>query len=201
MSAFPDTPQSLIARIAARTTGENESDWVRFFEIYQPVIRKFAAFSGAKNDSEDVAQEILVKLVSVFQSGAYRPEKGRFRSYLASMIRREVINRWYKDQARLSDKHVSLDLSENPPIVTVPSETEAVLDMKWRLALRAAAQEHVLAHTALAARSKEIYRAYVMEEVPIEEVAARFGVSRNQVSQVKTRVERMVSDFERLLED
>ena len=47
MSAFPDTPVSLLARMAAARTGASEESWTRFFELYQPVIMKFAAFSCA----------------------------------------------------------------------------------------------------------------------------------------------------------
>ena len=61
--------------------------------------------------------------------------------------------------------------------------------------------EHVLTRTALAQRSKDVYRAYVLEERPIGEVAQAFGVSRNVVSQIKTRVDAMIADFETMLRD
>jgi predicted DNA-binding protein YlxM (UPF0122 family) len=59
----------------------------------------------------------------------------------------------------------------------------------------------VLTRTALAQRSKDVYRAYVLEEKPIGEVAKAFGVSRNVVSQTKTRVDAMIADFEAMLRD
>ena len=59
----------------------------------------------------------------------------------------------------------------------------------------------MLTRTALAQKSKDIYRAYVLEEKPIGEVAKAFGVSRNAVSQVKTRVEAMIADFESMFRD
>ena len=40
------------------------------------------------------------------------------------------------------------------------------------------------------------YRACVLEERPIEEVAAAFGIPRNSVSQIKTRVAKMVAAIE-----
>ena len=109
MSALPDTPVTLIARMAAQMTGEDEAGWVRFFDLYQPVIRHFAQAAGAKTDSEDVAQDVLVKLVEVFRRGTYTPDKGRFRAYLAAITRREVINRWQKAQVRAEGRHVPLD--------------------------------------------------------------------------------------------
>ena len=190
-----------MARMAASLTGESESSWVRFFTLYQPVIRRFAEYAGAKGDSEDVAQDVLVKLVSILREGRYHPEKGRFRSYLAAITRREVINRWHKAQARAADRIVSLDDADSPVEAVVPSETEAVLDAKWRLARHDAALEHVLTKTALAAKTKEIYRAYAVEGRPIDEVASAFGVPRNAVSQAKTRVERMAADYEEMLSD
>ena len=201
MSALPDTPVTMLARLAARVTGESESAWVRFFDLYQPVIRRFAEYAGAKGaDSEDIAQDVLVKLVQVFRSGRYNPYKGRFRSFLAAITRREVINRWHKSMVRAEDRLVSLDSdSVHEPEVAVSPAAYAALDVKWRLARHDAALEHVLTKTALSAKSKAIYRAYVLESRPIGEVSGMFGISRNAVSQVKTRVERMVADFEKML--
>ena len=197
MSALPDTPVTLIARMAAQVTGEDEAGWVRFFHLYQPVIRHFARAAGEKSDEEDVAQDVLLKLVDIFRTGAYTPEKGRFRAYLAAITRRVVINRWQKAQARAAGMHVPIDDVE----LAVPPEAAAMLDAKWRLAQRAAAIEHVLTRTALAQKSKAVYRAYVLKERPIGEVAKAFGVSRNVVSQVKTRVDAMIADFESMLRD
>lgn len=200
MSKIPDTPVTLIARMAAQATGEDEATWVKFFELYQPVIRHFAEFAGARSDTDDVVQDVMVKLVEVFRSGAYRPEKGRFRAFLATITRREVINRWQKAQVRAADRHVSLNRTTAQEIAVQP-EAAAMLDAKWRLAQHAAAVEHVLTRTALAQRSKDVYRAYVLEEKPIGEVAKAFGVSRNVVSQTKTRVDAMIADFEAMLRD
>ena len=199
MSAFPDTPVTLLARMAAARTGASEASWTRFFELYQPVIVKFAAFSGAGREAEDVAQDVFVKLVEVFRSSAYDPAHGTFRAYLATMIRHEVVNRWHKAAVRAEGHHVSIDNDEHPIELAAPSETAAILDARWHLARRQAAVEHVLTKTALSEKSKAIYRAYVLEERPIEEVAAAFGVPNNTVSQTKTRVARMIAAHEALL--
>ena len=71
-----------------------------------------------------------------------------------------------------------------------------VIDAKWRLSLHEAAVEHVLTKTALAQRSREVYRAYVLEERPIDEVATRFGVTKNHIGQIKLRVGRMIEALE-----
>ena len=81
------TGVSLLVRLAATCTGESAAGWKRFFEQYQPVIQKFAAFAGAGREAEDVTQDVFVKLVDVFRNGRYDPKRGSFRAYLATMIR------------------------------------------------------------------------------------------------------------------
>jgi hypothetical protein len=56
--------------------------------------------------------------------------------------------------------------------------------------------EHVLTKTLVTDLNKNLYRAYVLEERPIDEVVRLFGVTRNQVSQAKTRIGRMVDAIE-----
>ena len=76
------------------------------------------------------------------------------------------------------------------------SDAAAIVDVKWRLARRRAAVEWALTKTALSAQSKAVCRAYVIDERPIGEVAAEFNIPRNSVSQIKTRVERMIAAIE-----
>jgi len=200
MSAFPDTPVTMLARMAARVSCcRDESAWVRLFELYEPVIRRFAEQHGEKSDAEDVAQEIFLKLVRVIGGGSFKvgSDAPSFRSYLVTLIRRELVSRWRKVQARDAGRVVPLDDPESPVEIPVASEVEATLDIQWRLARRQAAVDHALTRTALSAQSRAIYRAYVLEEHPIDEVAERFGVPNNTVSQVKARVNRMIEAIER----
>ena len=36
MSAFPETPATLLVKLAAQVTGEDEANWVRFADLYVP---------------------------------------------------------------------------------------------------------------------------------------------------------------------
>jgi RNA polymerase sigma factor (sigma-70 family) len=197
MSVFPETPCTLLVKLAAQMTGRSdEFAWQRFFELYQPAIVKFAENQGAAADAEDIAQQILLKLVDVLRAGRYSDDAGHFRSYLATLIRREVIDFWRAANARGGMRMVSLDDEDVAVEPTVESETVAIIDVKWRLARHEAAVEHVLTRTMLPAKTKAIYRAYAVEEEPIKSVASRFGVSEDVVYQTKSRVARMVAAIE-----
>lgn len=197
VGTFPDTPATLLARIAVEATGQqtDESAWVRLFNLYAPAMRKFAEMQGTPAaESEDVVQDIFMRLVGILRKGRYRAEEGRFRCYLATLVRNELVSRWRRAQARVAC--VPLDGVPEDALPPLSPVAAALLDAKWRLARHEAAVEHALTKTALARQSREIYRAYALEGRPIDDVAAAFGVSRNTVAQVKTRVNRMVTSLE-----
>ena len=68
MSTFPETSVTLLRKIAVQVTGEREAAWVRFFGLYEPAIKRFAAYHDSSHDPDDVAQDIFLKLVNVVQA-------------------------------------------------------------------------------------------------------------------------------------
>ena len=199
MANFPDTPVSLLVRLASDRTGiRDEAGWTRLFELYAPAIKAFAEERGGEGESEDVVQEIFMRLAEVLREGRVKVggDAGKFRRYLATLVRNELVSRWRRRTARGEDVRVSFDDPGAGMEATVDSDAATIVDIKWRLARRKAAEEWVLTKTALSAQSKAVYRAYVLEERPIGEVAAEFGIPRNSVSQIKTRVERLIAAVE-----
>ena len=199
MANFPDTPVSLLVRLASDRTGiRDEAGWTRLFELYAPAIKAFAEERGGEGESEDVVQEIFMRLAEVLRAGRVKVggDAGKFRRYLATLVRNELVSRWRRRTARGEDVRVSFDDPGAGIEASVDSDAAMIVDVKWRLARRKAAVEWVLTKTALSAQSKAIYRAYVLEERPIGEVDAAFGIPRNSVSQIKTRVERLIAAIE-----
>ena len=192
MSAFPVTSLTLLQKIAVQVTGEREAAWVRFFGLYEPAIKRFVAWHDGTHDPDDVVQDIFMKLVNVVQSGGYNPDKGSFRAFLATMIRRHLVSLYRKDQARGAGMFVDIDDVEP----SVPADVAEQIDAKWRLARRQSAIEHVLTKTAISAQSRAIYRAYVEEEMSLDEVTAKFGVSKAAIYKIKSRVEQMAAIIE-----
>lgn len=194
MSAFPETSATLLAKLAAQVTGEDEANWVRFADLYVPAMRDFARSRG-DCDADDVVQEVLAGLVAVFRGNRFSPRagKGNFRAYLAKMIRNRLYMAYRRERSRGLGRMVEIDDAE----VSVPADSvTAGLDAEWAAARRRAAVEHVLTKTLVSDLNKNLYRAYVLEERPIDEVVRIFGVTRNQVSQAKTRIGRMVDAIE-----
>ena len=202
-SAFPVTSMTLIAKIQRLGPGQDSSEWVRFWDTYASAIRHFAAIRGGEANADDIVMQVLAKLVEVLRSGQYTPEKGRFLSYLAAMIANEVHMQHRKNLVRGEDRKLSLDVpiegGDGGDISTfgdqLPDpgpETPESIDEDWRKAVLKSAVDHVLTKTALSQRDREVYQAYAVEGQDIARVAAKFGISRNLVSQIKTRIDRRI---------
>ena len=194
MSLFPPTSLTLLQKLAVQVTGDSEASWVRFFNLYTPAIRRFVEWNDHVHDPDDVVQEVYLKLVEVIRSGKYNPDKARFRTFLALLIRRQLITLYRQDQARHIADHCSIDdLTEE---LVAPSSQQDQVDLSWAKAKHEAAVEHVLTKVAMKQQSRQIYRAYVLENRPVGEVSATFGVSPEIIYKVKNRVNKMIEAVE-----
>ena len=194
MSLFPPTSLTLLHKLAVEVTGGNEAAWVRFFDLYTPAIRRFVEWNDHAHDPDDVVQEVYLKLVEIIRAGKYNPDKARFRTFLALLIRRQLITLYRQDQARhVADSCSIDDLTEE---LSVPSDQREKIDLDWAKAKHEAAVEHVLTKVAMKQQSRDIYRAYVIEERSVEDVATTFGVTPDIIYKVKNRVNKMIEAVE-----
>lgn len=203
MSAFPRTSATLIAKIRDLSAGDDGAAWARFWDTYALAIRRFAAMKGGEANADDIVMTVLAKLVEVLRSGQYAPEKGRFHSYLTRMIVNEVYMAHRKDLVRAEDRKISLDApivgadggtgrTVAETLVAAEERPEEQLDEEWRQAVLKSATDYVLEKTALSDRDRRVYRAYALDGRDIGSVADEFGISRNFVSQIKTRIDKRI---------
>ena len=205
MSSFPTTSTTLLANLAEQESGIDQAEWNRFFALYYPVMVEFARARGAGDDSEDVVQEVFADLVKVFQAGRYVRGKGQFKSYLATMLRNELISRFRRMQAksRIGRAGAPRTPLPAPPAAPLPAPSVSSFadDMPaWNLARHRAAIEHVLTRTAISEQSRRIYRELLATGDNCAEVARRMNLPAATVRQVKSRVSRMIAAFEKATE-
>ena len=191
---FPETPQTLLKKIADLAQGDDVAVWLEFVELYTPPLRHFIhsvnqTLSAA--DIEDAVQEIFVRLTEVLRVGSVDRTKGRFRDYLAAMTRRLLVDRYRAEQSRLA----ALDRAANPVRnreTLMDGDPGALVDAAWQVAVRKAAIEHVLTATAVSEQSKSVYRAVMLDQRSLKEVAAEFGITYAAAKQIKSRLDRAV---------
>ena len=77
-------------------------------------------------------------------------------------------------------------------VVLADSDPGDLVDAAWMVAARWAAIDHVLTQTAVSVQTRQAYRAIALEQRPLKEVAASFGLSYAAVKQIKSRLDRAV---------
>lgn len=199
---FPETPQELLRKIASFAQGDDAAEWAALVELYTPPLRLLAkSLNSALTEDEidDRVQEMFVKVVGFLRSGGYDRTHGRLRDYLATVMRRVLVDSYRAAACRpqlAGDDAVPEALVEAVSGRSVDfADPGAVLDAKWRWAIRAAAIEHILSQPSVTERTRTVYRALVAGE-GIAAVAVRLGMTRDAVKQVKSRLDRAVAALE-----
>ena len=202
---FPDTPKTLLQKIADRTQRNDCAEWTAFVELYASPLMRFVRLQSpgmSEADAEDVVQDVFIRLVDVLRERKIDRNRAKFRAYLASMTRHLLIDRYRAAQARpaLAAGPVpnSAFIKMNTPAGPVPIaaiDPGVAVDVLWRQAAREAAKEHIFTKTAVSAQSKRIYELLERGLSP-REAAAQVGVSRDVVKQVKSRIDRAIVAIE-----
>ena len=191
---FPETPETLLKKIADLANGDDAAVWLEFVELYTPPLRHFVRTVSGKlveADAEDAVQEVFVRLTEVLRTNGIDRKKGKFRDYLAAMTRRLLVDRYRAEQSRVA----ALDRAANPvkdQATLTDGDPGSLVDAAWQVAVRKAAIEHLLTQTAVSEQSKRVYRAVVLEQRPLKEVAVEFGITYTAAKQIKSRLDRAV---------
>ncbi len=204
---FPETSITLLGKLAAQNTGEDQANWLRFWNLYAGAIRRFAVRIGDENHADDIVAEVMRKLVEVFRGGTFeRRRGGNFRAYLAQMVRNELGMAYRREKARRMDRRVYLD--DNRPrekggdeIQRLRAEDEMsvgpdgiweALDLEWAAARRQELVAHLLANPAVKPLYRDVFRE-IDSGVEVDAIVERHGISRNLVSQIKLRMEKALN--------
>lgn len=77
---FPETPQTLLKKIADLARGDDAAVWLEFVELYEHPLRRFVRMVDGRlsdADVDDSVQEIFVRLTEVLRSdGIDRKKEG-----------------------------------------------------------------------------------------------------------------------------
>jgi RNA polymerase sigma factor (sigma-70 family) len=141
-------------------------------------------------DTDDAVQDVFVKLVGILRSGAYDPEKSKFRTYLSTLTRRLLVDRYRAAAARRDGEHA--DIAEMEDLASGDDPGELV-DAKWRVACRLAAERRIMEESALSDQSRAAWRLLSGSGLSVKDAARRLGIPANTVSKVKRRMESRIA--------
>ena len=191
--SYPETSATLLRTLREARSGVDDVAWARFVDLYGPVVHHLVRLLSpgiSDADTDDAVQDIFIKLIDILRSGAYDPAKSKFRTYLSTLVRRLLIDRYRAAMARRVDWQVPLEEAVDAATVDDPGEW---MDAKWRIACRMAAERRVMEESALAEQSREVWRLLSVEGLPVKAAARRLGIPSNTVSKIKRRIETRIA--------
>ena len=191
--SYPETSATLLRTLREARSGVDDVAWARFVDMYGPVVHHLVCLLSpgiSDADTDDAVQDVFVKLVNILRSGAYDPAKGKFRTYLSTLVRRLLIDRYREAAARRRDRQVEIEVAEE---IAVADDPGAWMDAKWRIACRMAAERRVMEESALAEQSREVWRLLSVDGLSVKEAARRLGIPSNTVSKIKRRIETRIA--------
>jgi RNA polymerase sigma factor (sigma-70 family) len=171
------THPSLLERL--RDFGDHAA-WREFDARYRELILRYCHRCGMQSaDAEDIRQVAVLELARGLDRFVYRPELGRFRDYLGTIVR-NLIRHHFTRRQRAAERPLS-DAAD----VSAESEREALWDEEWTLHHYRTAMQRV--RESFHPRSVEIFDAMLAGR-SVDELMRQFETTRDVVYKIKQRV-------------
>jgi RNA polymerase sigma-70 factor, ECF subfamily len=94
-STMSDDPSGLLTRPSLLLRLRDAMDveaWTTFVEVYGPLAYGHCRRKGLRHeDAEDVTQEVFARVGASMRTFEYRPDLGRFRAWLGTIVRNEAV--------------------------------------------------------------------------------------------------------------
>jgi len=173
----PTTHTTLLARLSE---GSDPSAWREFCDRYGELIGRFARQQNLQpTDCDDVLQDVLMALTRSMPKFQYDPTKGRFRSYLKTIVAHAI-------SRKICQKHSDLPLDKIGDGAVSSSDAEQAWEAEWR-------QYHLrramcTIEAELSPNDRAAFARYALRGEDARKTAESLGLSIDQVYQAKSRI-------------
>jgi RNA polymerase sigma factor (sigma-70 family) len=180
------THASLLARLSG---GGDTAVWTEFCDRYEELIRAFVRRRGVvAADADDVVQDVMLALTRSMPGFVYDPTKGKFRSYLKTVVLHAI-------SRRFRQKPGTVPLGGDGTAEVAASGVdlaELIWEDEWRQYHLRTAMRTI--RSQFSASDLAAFDAYVAAGRDAVEVAADLGMSVDRVYQAKSRVLKRLSE-------
>lgn len=195
-------PSTSITMLKAISGDASSVRWTEFFRKYEGPMRGFLHARYPAVEADDAIQETMVALVKALPDYHYTPDgSGHFRNYLMGILGHKAadILRKGKRQASLRDglrneRRSGLRMSRAVSPESACGYGDVVRredpgeDESWKTSAMEAAVEQLMSDDGIMPTTREVFRHVALMHESPDDVAAQFGISRNNVDQIKKRM-------------
>lgn len=178
---IPETSTTLLKDLGSDATHKR---WTEFSDRYAPMMQAYMRERFPSLEADDIIQETLVSLVTILPSYRHSPEdKGAFHNYLTGIMRRKALKALGKSSAaqRRDKAYAGAEMISR-------GEGADAAYRQWREAILELALRELLADDTIQSRTREVFRRVAVNGEPPGDVARSFGIERNAVDQIKSRM-------------
>ena len=178
---FPITSRKLLAAIG---NGPGATRWTEFFHKYTPGLRDYATRHFPSLEADDLIQDTFLVLVKRLKTYQYDPKaKGAFHNYLTGILKHKALYRRRVAARHAKDVVAFRDSAERVDDSRVMDE-----EQKWKETVFAIAVRQLMADETIQDRTKQVFLRVAINHESPDAVADSFGLKRNAVDQMKSRM-------------
>jgi RNA polymerase sigma-70 factor (ECF subfamily) len=183
VSDIPPTRASLLVRLR---DPRDEAAWQEFVALYVPVIYGYARRQGLQDaDAVDLAQEVLSAVAGTLPGLSYDPDRGTFRGWLFTIVRRKLSN-WRRSRRTRPCASGSAATRRLLEAYTEPEKIEEEWEAEWQRRLFGWACEQV--RRDVSASTWQAFWRTAIDGQPGKQVAAELGLSVAAVYLARGRI-------------
>ncbi len=174
------THATLLARLS---DGSDPDAWREFNQRYAELIRTFARRQGMQPaDCDDLAQDVLMGLTKTMPGFEYDPSRGKFRSFLKTVVMRTIYKKFRQKRAagRQLEIEAAAKADDDEPAA------ESLWEEEWReyhlrLAMKTIEVEFNPA-------DRDAFQMYAVDGQDAQATAEALDVNVDQVYRAKSRI-------------
>ncbi len=173
--------------------GADQLSWEEFFHNYWPVVFALARRRGCSDQTaEEVVQDVMLKVFQQRDFYQYDPARGRFRNWLAALVRNRVAEFRRRPSERVRARGGDSDGSRIDPTgdeAEPDTQSEAAFEQALLLVLLDVVRREVDPRTFLA------FELLALGELSARDVSRITGLSRNAAYKARRRVMRRLEEL------
>ena len=203
MTAMGNVPTTSTTLLRDLAQDSQHARWGEFVARYRPMMEAFMHERFPSLEADDVIQETLIELIRVFPIYHYSPkEKGHFHNYLTGILRHRALRMMGEDQrrARLAEMVGARDPRDRGSASRASLPDSAADERPYRESLLEIALQQLLADSTIHARKRLVFTREAVNGEKPDDVAAAFGITRNAVDQMKSRMTTRLKELVAALE-